>query len=143
MNSLPIILAAEDERSDAFIMRLVFEKAGVMNPLTIVSDGRDVVNYLTGTPPYEDRATHPLPALLTLDLKMPLMSGFDVLDWLRTRPEFKDLPAVVISSSSDEADVKKARSLGARDYFVKPHQIEDFVAIVRTLQSRWLTPPPA
>ena len=50
---------------------------------------------------------------------------------------------VRISSSSDEADVKKARSLGARDYFVKPHQIEDFVAIVRTLQSRWLTPPVA
>lgn len=141
MNALPRVLAAEDEETDAFILRLAFEKAGVANPLTIVRDGQEAVDYLAGAAPYDDRAVHPLPALLTLDLKMPRMNGFDVLGWLRTRPEFKNLPVFVISSSSDEADIERARQLGARDYFVKPHRLDDFAAIIRTLQTRWLTPP--
>jgi len=128
----------EDEETDAFMLRVAFEKAGVTNPLTILSDGQEIVDYLTGVPPYINRAAHPLPALLTLDLKMPRMNGFDVLSWLRGRPEFLSLPAVVISSSSDEDDIAKARQLGAQDYFVKPHRLDDFVAIVRRLRDRWL-----
>src|SRR5688572_4493429 len=117
MSALPLILAAEDEETDGFILRLAFEQAGIRNPLTILRDGHQVVDYLSGVPPYDDRARHPLPAVLTLDLKMPRMNGFDVLAWLRTRPEFQELPAVVISSSSDAADIKRAVELGARDYF--------------------------
>ena len=139
MNAFPAtILAAEDEETDAFILRLALEKAGVTNPLTVVRDGQGVVDYLTGVPPFHDRVAHPLPALLTLDLKMPRRNGFDVLTWLNSQPEFKDLPAVVISSSSDQEDIERARKLGARDYFVKPHRIEDFIALARTLQQRWL-----
>lgn len=133
------ILAAEDEETDAFILRMAFEKAGVKNPLTVMRDGQEAIDYLRGAPPYDDRTAHPLPALLTLDLKMPRRDGFDVLAWLRSRPDFKDLPAVVISSSSDQKDVEKARELGARDYFVKPHGIDDFVALARTLRRRWLS----
>jgi CheY-like chemotaxis protein len=143
MNALPMVLAAEDEETDALILRLAFEKAGVTNPLVIFRDGQEVINYLTGISPHKEHTAHPRPALLTLDLKMPRMNGFDVLAWLRTRPELKYLPAVVISSSSDEADIEKARSLGARDYFVKPHHIGDFIAIMHTLQSRWLVHPAA
>jgi CheY-like chemotaxis protein len=143
MNALPMVLAAEDEETDALILRLAFEKAGVTNPLIIVRDGQEVINYLTGNSPRQEPTAHPMPALLTLDLKMPRMNGFDVLAWLRTRSEFKYLPAVVISSSSDEADIEKARSLGARDYFVKPHYIGDFIAIMHTLQRRWLVHPAA
>jgi CheY-like chemotaxis protein len=138
--SLVLILAAEDEESDAFILRLAFEKAQVPNPLTIVKDGQEVVNYLTGAPPYGDRAAHPLPGLITLDLKMPRMNGFDVLTWLGGHAEFKDVPAVVISSSSDAADIAKARNLGACDYFVKPLRLVNFVELARTLQQRWLAP---
>jgi CheY-like chemotaxis protein len=134
----PIVLAAEDEETDAFILRLAFEKAGVTNPLVILRDGQQIVDYLSGVPPYDDRTAHPLPAVLTLDLKMPRMNGFDVLTWLRARPEFKALPAVVISSSSDAADMRRARELGAWDYFVKPHRLEDFAEIIQSLESRWL-----
>ena len=138
MSTLAPVLAAEDEETDAYILRYAFEQAGVPNPLTIVSDGQAVVNYLTGAAAYSDRVTHPVPALLTLDLKMPRMNGVNVLAWLRDRPEFRDLPVIVISSSSDEADISEARSLGARDYFVKPHLLDDFVEIARTIQRRWL-----
>lgn len=138
--SLAPVLAAEDEETDAYILRFAFEQAGVANPLTIVGDGQELVDYLTGEAPYGDRAIHPLPGLVTLDLKMPRMNGFNVLDWLRGRPEFTDLPVIIISSSSDEADIREARRLGARDYYVKPHLLDDFVEIARAIRQRWLSP---
>ena len=140
MSTLAPVLAAEDEETDAYILRYAFEQARLANPLTIVGDGQEVVNYLAGAAPYSDRTLHPLPVLVTLDLKMPRMNGFNVLVWLRDRPEFKDLPVVVISSSSDDADINEARDLGARDYFVKPHLLDDFIEIARTIQQRWLLP---
>ena len=132
------ILAAEDEENDRFILNLAFERAGLANPLVTVCDGQEAVDYLAGSARYADRSMHPLPALLVLDLKMPRMSGFDVLAWLSTRPELKYLPAVVLSSSSDDSDIQKARQLGAREYFVKPHTLADFVKILQTLHARWL-----
>lgn len=138
----PLVLSAEDEESDAFILRLAFQRASIKNRLVIVCDGAEAVNYLSGNGQYADRATHPLPSLLLLDLKMPRMSGFDVLAWLAVRPEFKNLPAVVLSSSSDETDMLKARQMGACDYFVKPHELSQFVKIIQSLRSRWLGSEP-
>lgn len=132
------ILAAEDEETDAYLMQLAYEEAGVKNPVVVARDGQEAVDYLAGAGRFGDRAAHPLPGLITLDLKMPRMNGFDVLRWLREHPEFSSIPAVVISSSSDSADMKEARDLGARDYFVKPHRLEDFVAILRGLEEKWL-----
>jgi CheY-like chemotaxis protein len=137
---LPCVLAAEDEASDAYILQLAFEEAKVANPLIIVGDGEEAVNYLSGIGCYADRAAHPLPGLITLDLKMPRMNGFDVLTWLRARPEFNHIPAVVISSSSEDADIQAARRLGARDYFVKPHRLGEFINIVQALREKWLLP---
>src|SRR5262245_26088323 len=119
----PPILVAEDEETDALILRMAAKQAGLANPLVVVHDGSDVVTYLEGAGQYADRALHPLPALLILDLKMPRMTGFDVLSWLGTHPHFKRLPAVVLSSSCQDSDVAKARDLGAREYHVKPHHL--------------------
>ena len=134
---LPPILAAEDEETDAILLRLAFERALILNPLIVVHDGQEALDYLVGDSPYEDRTAHPFPGLLILDLKMPRMSGFDVLKWLSTKTEFADLPAVVLSSSSDESDKEKARQLGARDYFVKPLHLAQFVETIQTLHARW------
>lgn len=132
------VLAAEDEESDALILQLAFERSGLTNPLIIVRDGQQAVDYLMGNGAFSHRSVHPLPRLLLLDLKMPRLSGFDVLAWLATQPDFKDLPAVVLSSSSHDADIQRARQLGARDYFVKPHSLSGFVKIIQGLHSRWL-----
>jgi CheY-like chemotaxis protein len=134
----PSVLVAEDEETDVLILRLGFEKAGLPNPLIAVRDGQEALDYLNGNGPYADRSRHPLPALLLLDLKMPRLTGFDVLAWLATRPDFKHLPAVVLSSSSDDSDIQEALRLGARDYFVKPHSLAELVKIIRTLPARWL-----
>lgn len=134
----PPVLVAEDEPTDALILRVAFEQAGIPRSLVVVRDGEEAVNYLCGNPPYTDRSVHPLPALILLDLKMPRMTGFDVLAWLASRPDFKHLPAIVFSSSSEEQDVSRARQMGARDYFIKPHSISDYVKIVHTIHTRWL-----
>jgi CheY-like chemotaxis protein len=133
-------LLAEDEESDALILGRAFEKCRSGHPLVVVRDGQEAINYLGGRGPYEDRGRHPLPALLVLDLKMPRMSGFDVLSWISTRADLAHLPVVVLSSSSAEADMRKARELGASEYLVKPNLIAGYVSIVEGLHSRWLQP---
>jgi CheY-like chemotaxis protein len=136
------ILLAEDEENDAFLFRIALEKAGIPNPLVVVTDGRQAIQYLNGDPPYTDRTQHRLPALLLLDLNMPVRSGFDVLAWLRDRPEFKALPAVVLTSSEYDQDKERARQLGASAYHIKPGTLRNLQKLVQDLHARWLTPPP-
>ena len=138
---MPLILAAEDEPSDAMILELAFQRAKLPHRLIIVRDGQEAVDYLSGQGRYSDRSAHPLPALLILDLKMPRMNGFDVLAWLVTQPEFHELPAVVLSSSSDDSDMSKARKLGAREYFVKPYSLDKLIEALQQMHARWLNPP--
>jgi CheY-like chemotaxis protein len=138
----PSVLVAEDEPTDALILRIAFEQAGIPLSLVVVGDGEEAVNYLCGNPPYTDRSVHPIPVLILLDLKMPRMTGFDVLAWLASRPDFKHVPAIIFSSSSEEQDVSRARQIGARDYFIKPPSISDYVKIVQTIRTRWLSTTP-
>ena len=134
---LPLVLSAEDEESDAIILKRAFRKATVLNPLTILKDGQEAVDYLSGVAPYGDRNEHPLPALVLLDLKMPRMSGFDVLAWIATRPDLKSIPIIVLSSSSSDADMRRAREMGAQEYLVKPNGVDQLAQIIHGLHSRW------
>jgi CheY-like chemotaxis protein len=138
VRGLPLVLYAEDEESDGIILRRVFEKAGIQNPLTIVRDGQEAIDYLSGMSPYCDRHEHPLPALVLLDLKMPRRSGFDVLAWIAGSSEVSRIPVVVLSSSPSDGDIRKAREMGARDYLVKPISLDQYVPLVLALHSRWL-----
>jgi CheY-like chemotaxis protein len=131
------ILAAEDEETDRFILNLAFARAKLPHPVVTVRSGRECVDYLSGVGSLVDRPLHSLPTLLLLDLKMPGMHGFEVLEWLATRPQFKDLPVVVLSSSSDASDIQKALQLGARDYIVKPHSLDELVKVLQRLHERW------
>ena len=133
------ILAVEDEASDRLILEIAFQRAKLPCPLVIVRDGQEAVDYLSGKGRYAERTAHPLPALIVLDLKMPRMNGFDVLGWLAEQPDFKKIPALVLSSSADEIDMNKARQLGAREYFVKPHSLDELMKIAHQMQARWLS----
>jgi CheY-like chemotaxis protein len=150
MNNFAPILLAEDDEDDIFIMRRALRSAGMANPLQIVRNGHEAIQYLNGEGPYADRKQYPWPCLLLLDLRMPLMDGFDVLTWLQRRHRPKDLLAVILSSSNDEADMLRASELGADAYCIKPDAYDDLVTIVRELHQRldqvpevpaWLGPP--
>jgi CheY-like chemotaxis protein len=136
--TLPLLLVAEDQPDDVFLLRLALQKATLKITLFEVRDGQEAVDYLAGEGPYADRQTYPLPNLFLLDLKMPRMNGFDVLAWLEGRPDFDQLPIVVLSSSNLEQDVQMAKEFGVDDFRVKPVGIENLVRLLQELSARWL-----
>ena len=138
MSGHATILVADDDQNDVFFLRRAFQKSGVNNAVIHVSDGQEAIDYLLGEANYRDRARYPVPALLLLDLKMPKVDGFDVLTWLKTRPEFEGLPVVVLSSSSREDDIQRARTLGAVDYRVKPADFDELLILAQDVTTRWL-----
>ncbi|HWX21977.1 MAG TPA: response regulator [Candidatus Binatia bacterium] len=132
------ILVVDDDDNDVFLLRRALTKAGVHNPLFVARDGQEAIDYLAGAAPYSDRGQYPLPALLLLDLKMPRVNGFDVLAWKERRPQLRQLPVVVFSSSSQAADQARARTMGAVDYHAKPADFQELVRLLKNLHERWL-----
>ena len=132
------ILIAEDNETDAMLLKRAFAKAGSGAPLKIVRDGKQAVSYLRGEGEFTDRSSHPYPLLLLLDLKMPLMDGFDVLSWLRGEPGLKRLLVVVLTASNLQADIDRAYDLGANSYLVKPTGFESLIELTKQLESYWL-----
>src|SRR5437660_1642812 len=138
MNKPAIILVAEDEPTDAFFLERAFKRAGVPVILHFVADGRELIAYLKGEPPFADRAAHPFPQLLLLDLNLPRMSGFEVLSWIRKKSPFKDLQVVIFSASQEPQDIHRAQDLGANSYLVKPHSIDELNELVGRFKKEWL-----
>ena len=132
------VLLAEDDEHDVFFMRRAFERVGVAAPLQAVRDGQEAIDYLSGAGQYGDRSRYPFPCLLVTDIKMPRLDGFDVLAWLQQRPEFNDLPRLVVSSSCQESDLKYCLDLGARGYWMKPSSVEKLDEVVREWQHTFL-----
>src|SRR5882672_5192698 len=132
------VLVAEDNPDEVYLLRRAFRRAGLPHEIIEVRDGVATIEYLKGTPPFNDRARYPLPRLLLLDLKMPKVNGFEVLAWLETRQEFSSLPAVVLSCSVFQGDSQKALDLGAREFLTKPYDMEELVTLVEGLHERWL-----
>jgi CheY-like chemotaxis protein len=131
------VLIAEDEEADLFLLRRALKEASGALPVYSVTDGGEVIAYLSGTGAYADRTIFPLPELLLLDLKLPRKSGFEILEWLRAHPVFRRLPAVVLTSSELITDVDKAYSLGASGYFVKKTDPVEFQQQVRVISAYW------
>jgi CheY-like chemotaxis protein len=129
-----LILVAEDDEDDVFLIKRAFHQAQFENPLHVVGNGEEAIAYLRGMPPFEDREKHPTPALVLLDLKMPRKNGFEVLEWIRQRPEFNALPVVVLTSSQESADINRAYALGANSYLVKPANFLSLVDMINRLK---------
>src|SRR6476619_2979181 len=95
------ILVVEDDPDDVFLIRRAFEKSGITNPIEVVEDGEQAIAYLSGRGEYADRAKHPIPALMLLDLKLPRIPGLSVLAWLRKQPALGRLSVVVLTASRE------------------------------------------
>lgn len=137
-NNEATILLAEDDKNDVLLIERSFSKARIINPVVCVENGEQAVAYLKGEGAYADRRQHPLPLLLLLDLKLPRLSGHEVLKWLRQEPLLKRLPVVVLTSSRQPEDINRAYELGANSYLVKPVVFEEFATLMRQLQMYWL-----
>jgi|SRR5215471_5319434 len=122
--SLAPILLVEDEPNDVWLMRRAFERARVSNPLIVAGSGDEAMERLAAC---RDGS---MPCLLITDIKMPRVDGFELLCWLETQPQLRDLPRVVISSSVLEEDLARSLQLGATAYYVKPSRQMDLMELV-------------
>jgi len=134
----PTVLIVEDNPTDVMLIQRAFLKANIGNPLQIVRDGDAAVQYLAGEGAFADRAEHPLPAVMLLDLKLPRRSGLEVLQWVRARTPLRRLPVVVLTSSNQSQEVNRAYDLGANSYLVKPVEFDDLKEMLGTVNVYWL-----
>src|SRR5689334_15522743 len=102
------ILIADDDENDIFFVKRAFQEIDVHCTFHVLKNGQEVVDYLAGNGEFSNREEYPLPMMILMDLKMPVMDGFEVLAWLRSKPGIKVIPTIVFSSSDLPADITRA-----------------------------------
>ena len=132
------ILLVEDNEDDVFLMRRALKGARVINPLQVVEDGQSAVDYLGGSGKFADRGAYPMPAIVFLDLKLPYLSGHDVLAWIRRQKDLESLIVIVLTSSNEPSDLSRCYALGANSYLVKPPTPEQLEDLAKAFKWYWL-----
>lgn len=133
------VLYVEDDENDVFFLRRAFTKAGIMNPLIVMTDGEAAISYLAGEGRYADRESYPRPCLILLDVNLPKKNGLEVLRWVRQKSEIFTTPVVILSASNRPGDIHTACALGANAYMVKPPSEEQLIELARSIRDFWLT----
>ena len=133
------ILHVDDDPNDQFLFEYAYNAAGINIPLKQLASGDEVLAYLEGTERFANRQEHPLPCLLVMDLKMNGISGFDVLQRIRERPEWKATVVILLSSSTMPGDIERAMRQGANAFVSKPGTIDGFRELLQAIQSFWLS----
>lgn len=143
MNNLHNVLVADDSADDVFLLQEAFKMAEVTSRLHAVTDGAEAVAYLQGEQAFGNRGLHPFPDVLLLDLNMPRMNGFEVLEWVRHDANCKRLVVHVLTASGRDSDVQRAYDLCASSYTIKPNRLDDLVGFVAALHQwhRFITLP--
>jgi CheY-like chemotaxis protein len=138
VNPLGPILLVEDNPDDVYFMRRACKTAGIENPIHVAEDGQQAIDYLSGAGQYSDRAAHPLPCLVFLDLKLPAKTGLEVLAWIRKQAEFTTLVIVILTTSREPRDVHEGYRLGANAYVVKPSSPTQLAELVTSVKKFWI-----
>ena len=138
MSDKPKLLLVEDNRDDEDLARLAIEASGISCQVQVARDGAEALDMLIGSPPAQHKDLDALPRLVLLDLKMPKVSGLEVLKRMRSHPRTKNVPVVVLTSSTERRDLADAYASGANSYIRKPVDLEDFNRIMSGICSYWL-----
>ncbi len=132
------ILLVEDDSSDAELLIRAFKKAGVQNPIRHLDNGDAALFYLQGIDTYIDRDKNPLPALILLDLKLPGMSGLELLRWLRQQKNLRRIPVLILTSENDARLMDAAYDAGANSYLLKSVSPDEIERVVNLITNYWL-----
>jgi CheY-like chemotaxis protein len=137
MNATFVILVAEDEESDFDLLDLALKRTTHACRVEWVRNGADARRYITGEEEFRDRQRHPFPDLLITDLKMPNVTGLQLLEWLKDGTQYRRLPVVVMTSSNQPTDIDRAYALGANAYLLKPTRFEDLIELCGHIVAFW------
>lgn len=133
------IMIVDDDPNDLILIERAFRDIGVKDPIHTINGGREAIAYMMGEGKFSDRNLYAYPTFITTDLKMPGADGFAVLEHLKKNPEWSVIPTVVLTSSRDLDDIKKAYMLGASSYHVKPSSPEELHRQLKVLHDYWVT----
>lgn len=137
MSVKPIhILLVEDNKGDIVLTTEALEDGKIMNSLSVVRDGEEAIRYLEKSGEYLDK---PEPDLVLLDINLPKKNGHEVLQYIKESPDLKHIPVVMLTTSSDEADVMKTYKNHGNCYITKPVEIDDFIEVVATIEQFWIS----
>jgi CheY-like chemotaxis protein len=132
------VLLVEDDLNDIFLVKRAFKVAHINNPLQVVTDGIEAIQYLAGEGKYADRRTYPFPKLIVMDIQMPRGTGFEVLEWVkRDSKPLRRIPIVIVSASDNPNDINRAYELGANAYMVKPMEFRAVEHLFQSITHYW------
>jgi two-component system response regulator len=132
------VLLIEDNPDDVTLTQIAFKRAQITNHLNVVWDGVEATEFLFGTGRYAGRDLMNKPAIILLDLKLPLLNGVQVLKAIRMDTNTKDIPVIVLTSSMEVSDQRACNHYGVTEYLQKPSSLSIFIEIVKNIKSRWL-----
>lgn len=132
------ILFAEDSMDDATLTIRALTKSGFNNKLLHVQDGAEALDFIYCRGKYSERNPKSHPKLLLLDLKMPKVSGMQVLEKVKSDPDLKHIPVVILTSSQEDPDLEKCYALGANSYIVKPVDSNNFFTAIKDMGMYWM-----
>lgn len=133
-----VILLVEDNRDDEELTLRALAKSKITNPVVVVRDGVEALDWMFRRGAYASRSEHQIPQVVLLDLKLPKVDGLEVLRELRANDATKLTPVVILTSSVEEQDLIRGYGLGANSYIRKPVDFTQFVEAVRQLGLYWL-----
>lgn len=131
------ILLAEDDEDDYFLTKEALEESHLANTLYWVRDGEELVEFLRHKGAYTDKSKAPRPGLILLDLNMPRKDGRETLMEIKTDPELRRIPVIVLTTSDAEEDVIRSYDLGVNSFIQKPVSFVEFIATVQQLTDYW------
>jgi CheY-like chemotaxis protein len=132
-----VVLLAEDDEHDIVATKRAWQKHNIANPLYIVNDGEECLDFLHRRGKYSEHSSAPRPGILLLDIKMPKMDGLAVLERIRNDEELRRLPVIILTTSKAEEDRLRGYDLGVNAYIVKPVGFENFSEAVRAINVFW------
>lgn len=131
------ILLADDDMDDCLLIKDAFEENNISKSINMVHNGEDLLNYLAHNEPYNDKEKYPLPDLILLDLNMPKIDGREALKQIKDDPVLKQIPVIILSTSSSPEDISDTYANGANSFITKPLSFNSMVKVMDSINSYW------
>lgn len=136
-NSSPILMV-DDDKDDRMMTEKALIKNRVINPIRFLNDGEELMDYLLRRGPYANADSAPRPCFILLDLNMPRMDGRKALELVKADPDLRNIPVVILTTSSAEEDIVRSYNLGANSFITKPITFDALVSTMESLKNYWL-----